>query len=377
MTANVNQFRPFRVGVNTNLRTPRRIPPTMGRFGASSQQEIQAGSAAAGAAAGAAYGSVVPGIGTAVGAAVGLIASFLVHTGQGAQRLAQAQAIDSGLAGITTANHQGAAIPWNGSASAPGLLQFISALMTAGLYMSWDPSVESSPSVNGNWSTCFQNAVIAVTKAIVANPAGASVTVPITISGAKGSPVKNFTFNNPGISVGPDVIAANIIMGQGGLMYFIIISIGETSAHASANANNSAAQKVFALMVDHAAYDAVPPSTVAAPLPVPAATVTAPVALSTDTAQPTVIGNTSQGTPVVASGDESALVAQLIAQGQSQQAAVNAALASIAANGQQATPAQTQALQTVAATTPSSGISTSTMLLVGGIAAAAYLLTRK
>lgn len=381
MNPRANQFAPFRVGT-------RRL---RGLGAASTQQEIQAGSAVAGAAAGAAYGSVVPGIGTAVGAAVGLIASFLVHTGQGPQRLAQAQAIDTGLASITTANHQGAAIPWNGSASAPGLLQFISALMTAGLYMSWDASVESSPSVNGNWSTCFQNAVIAVTKAIVNGATGASLTVPIVISGESGSPTRNFTFNNPGISVGPDVISANIIMGNGGLMYWIIIGLGETAAHASANANNSAAQKVFALMVDHAAYDATPvPPPAAAPLPVASSTpsgslpVSAPPAGSapaTSTTQPvTQTGTTSTGSPVVAPGDESALIAQLIAQGQSQTAALNAAIASMQANGIQPAPAQVAQLQSVAAAAPAGGLfglSTTTLLIIGAVGVGAVLYLKE
>lgn len=247
-----------------------------------SSQEIQAGSAATGAAVGAAYGSVVPGIGTAVGAVVGLVASMLVHTGQGALRLQQANAIAQGLSTIPSA-YVGRLIPWNGTATAPGLLQFISALMTGGLYMSWDPSVESSPSVNGNWSTCFQNAVIAVTKAIIANAVGASVSVPIVISGVSGSPTKTFTFTNPGINVGPDAVAASIIMGPQGLMYWIIISIGETAAHASANATNSAAQKVYALMVDHATADALPASLSTTLANAPITQVPAPVVAAANT----------------------------------------------------------------------------------------------
>jgi len=85
--------------------------------------------------------------------------------------------------------------------------------------------------------------------------------VPITFSpGASGVPPKNFTFVNPGINVGPDAIAANIIMGPTGLMSWIITAIGETPAHAAANASNAGAQKVFALMVDHATADAMPAS---------------------------------------------------------------------------------------------------------------------
>lgn len=232
----------------------------------SNSQGIAVGSAAAGAAAGAAYGSVVPGIGTAVGAVVGLVASMLIHTGQGALRLQQAQAIEQGLGTIPSA-FVGRQIPWAGSAQAPGLLQFISALMTGGLYMSWDASVKTSPSVNGNWSTTFLNAVKAVVAAIVNNPPGASASVPIVFPpGGPASSNGNFTFVNPGIAAGPDAIAASVIMGPSGLMYWMIKKLGETDAHAAANASSSAAQKVFALMVDHATADLAPPATLSTTL---------------------------------------------------------------------------------------------------------------
>jgi hypothetical protein len=256
-----------------------------------------------GASVGATVGSVVPVVGTAIGAVVGAIAGFLVHTGQGAQRAAQAQAIDQALAGIPT-SYVGRTIPWNGTATAPGLLQFISALMTAGLYMSWDPSVMSSPSVNGNWSTCFQNAVIAVTKAIIAGTVGATVSVPIVISGVSGSPTKTFSFVNPGINVGPDAISASVIMGASGLMYWIIASIGETAAHASANASSPAAQKVFGLMVDHATADALPASLSTTLANAPIVQVPAPIAAAATTlASSTVASGTvptlaSSGTTV-------------------------------------------------------------------------------
>lgn len=221
---------------------------------------IQAGSAAAGAAAGAAWGSVVPGIGTAVGAVVGLVASMLIHQGQGALRLAQAQQIDNALATLPSA-FVGRTIPWLGTAQAPGLLQFISAIMTGGLWMSWDPSVVSHPGVNGNWSTTFMNAVKAVTNAIINNPPGAQVSVPISFQPGTGSiPTQNFVFTNPGINAGPDAIAASVIMGPAGLMYWMVKGVGESDAHAAANATGGAAQKVFALMIDHATADAIPSS---------------------------------------------------------------------------------------------------------------------
>ena len=277
------------VKIHNQLATPGGTTSNLGAV--STQQEVQAGSAVAGAAAGAAYGSVVPGIGTAVGAVVGLVASMLIHTGQGAQRLAQANAIAQGLTTIPS-SFVGRLIPWQGTAQQPGLLQFISALMTGGLYMNWDPSVESSPSVNGNWSTTFMNAVKAVVSAILNNPVGATVSVPIVLStGAKGVPNKNFTFVNPGINAGPDAIAASVIMGPQGLMYWIITSIGETAAHAAANASNGAAQKVFALMVDHATADLVPSSLSATAANSPITVVPAPIAQAATTVANTAIAS--------------------------------------------------------------------------------------
>jgi hypothetical protein len=235
-------------------------------LGDSTSLAIQGGSAVAGAAAGAAYGSVVPGIGTAVGAVVGFVASMLVHTSQGPQRAAQARAIDQALSTIPSA-YVGRQIPWNGSATSPGLLQFISALMTGGLFMSWDNAVTNTPSVNGNWSTTFVNAIKALVAAIVNNPPGAQVTVSIPESpGAGGISPLSFSFVNPGIAVGPDAIAANVVMGPNGLMYQMIKHLGETDAHASANASNGAAQKVFALMIDKATADLAPPSTLSTQL---------------------------------------------------------------------------------------------------------------
>lgn len=374
-----NQFAPFRAGLGASPST---------------QSEIAAGSAVAGAAGGAAIGaavgSVVPGLGTAIGFAVGAIADALVHTGQGPERAAQSAAIVSALAGISTANHQGAAIPWNGSASQPGLQQFLQALMTQGIWMSWDPSLISSPAVNGNWATTFITAIKAVVYAIVNNPTGAALSVPIVLdTGASGVPTKNFTFTNPGISVGPDVISANIIMGNGGLMYWMIVSIGETTAHASANANNASAQKVFALMVDHAAYDYTPtPAAAVVTTPASTAPTVAPLPVASTvpsgalpTSAPPAGSTVQPVTPVVAPGDESALIQQLIAQGQSQTAALNAALASMQANNITPTPQQISTLQTVAASAPASsglfGLSTTTLLIIGALGVGAIFLMKE
>jgi len=349
----------------TTLRVGRRL----GGFG-------DAQLAVKGASAGASVGSaVMPVFGTAIGAVVGAVAGMLVHVGQGALRAQQAQAIDQALAQLSTANHQGAAIPWNGTATQPGLLQLISALMTSGIYMSWDSGVVSSPSINGNWSTTFVNAIKALVGAIVAQPIGAA-SVSIAVSpGAGGYPPFNFSFNNPGISVGPDVISASIVMGNGGLMYSIIKSLGETDAHAQANANNNAAQKVFALMVDHAAYDLVPPPPPPAPVAAPVAPTSAPELATTQQIVPTVqqTGTTVTGSPVVAPNDTNALMAQLMAQGATQQQALAAAMQSLEANGiNSQSPQVQQQLQAA-----SDGISTTTMLIIGGVAVAAYFLSQQ
>jgi hypothetical protein len=383
-------------------------------FGAATtQQEVSAGSAIAGA--GLAYGlsaagtAVFPGIGTAVGAAIGLIADALIHTGQGPERAAQSAAISNALAGISTANHQGAAIPWIGTATNPGLQQFLQAIMTQGLFMSWDPNLISSPAVNGNWANTFIAAVKQVTQAIAANPVGKTVCLNITDRpGGNDAVGGQFCFVNPGLAAGPDVISQKVIMGNGGLMYWMVLRTGESPAHAALNANNNPAEKVFALMVDHAAYDLTPPpppatiKTVAnapAPTPIapvkvipkpvsiikapatapakatilPVATKAAPVAVKSVT----VTGTTTAGTPIVAVADTNALIQQLIAQGQTQSAAIEAAQLSLQAQGvNTGTPAVQAQLQAAAAPTGLFGLSDTALLLIAGGAVAIYFAMR-
>jgi hypothetical protein len=274
------------------------------------QEGASVGGAVGGAVAGATAGSVVPVVGTAIGLVIGAIAGMLVHTGQGPQRAAQAQAIDQALAGLTTA-YVGRTIPWMGTASAPGLQQFLQAIMTGGLFMSWDSSLVSSPSVNNNWAVTFIAAVKAVVNAIINNPAGATVTVPIVLStGASGQGTKNFTFVNPGINAGPDAISQNIIMGPTGLMYWIITSIGETQAHASANATSAAAQKVFALMIDHATADAMPASLSTTLANAPIVQVPAPVVAAANTLAASTVAS---GTVPTLSASSGTTVAQVSA----------------------------------------------------------------
>jgi hypothetical protein len=210
--------------------------------------------AAQGAAAGSAFGPIGTGVGAAIGTVVGLLSSrpnTAAHIGGWDTQVAQSiGGMPASAAGI------GRQIPWNENSH--GLVQFIEALLATGVYMAWDPSILSNYDVCAHWATTFGAAVQAVTTAIVQNPAGQQVSVSISEQpGANVGPI-NFTFTNPGIQVGPDAIAAKIIMGTNGLMYSMITGLGETTAHASSNANNALAQKVYALMVDNVAAQLAP-----------------------------------------------------------------------------------------------------------------------
>lgn len=226
-----------------------------------------------GAAAGAVFGPIGAGVGAAIGVVVGLLSAkpnTAAHIGGWDSQLVQAiNGLPSSAAGI------GRQIPWNENSH--GLVQFIEALLATGVYMAWDPSLISNYAVCAHWATTFAAAVQSLTTAIVSNPAGAACSAPIVFNtAASGIPDKDFTFTNPGIGIGPDAISAQYIMGGSGLMYWMITSIGETSAHASSNANNAAAQRVFALMVDNIAAQLAPQAaTPAAPVPNVAPAVTA------------------------------------------------------------------------------------------------------
>lgn len=244
------------------------------RLGAVNQQLVSAGGAAGGAIAGATAGSVVPVVGTAIGMVVGAVVGILTqtsntasHIGSWDTQLAQGiQSMPASAAGI------GRQIPWNENSH--GLVQMIEALLATGVYMSWDASLKSNYNVCAHWSTTFATAVQAVVQAIVAGQSSATI---VLNTGASGIPNKTFTFQNPGIAVGPDQIAAQIIMGGSGLMYWMITAIGESAAHASSNASNALAQKVYALMIDNVAAQLVP-AVPATPVPVIAPIVTAAAA---------------------------------------------------------------------------------------------------
>jgi hypothetical protein len=244
------------------------------RFGAVNSQLVSAGGAAGGAIAGATAGSVVPVVGTAIGMVVGAVVGILTQTSNTASHIGTwdtqlAQGIQSLPASASGIGRQ---IPWNENSH--GLVQMIEALLATGVYMAWDASLKSNYNVCAHWSTTFATAVQSVVQAIVAGQSSATI---VLNTAASGIPNKVFNFINPGISVGPDVIAAQTIMGASGLMYWMITAIGETTTHASSNASNALAQKVYALMVDNVAAQLVP-AVPATPVPVVAPIVTAAAA---------------------------------------------------------------------------------------------------
>jgi len=174
------------------------------------------------------------------------------------------------------------------------------------------------------------------------------------------------------------VISSQIVMGNGGLIYSMIKSLGETDAHASADANNIPAQKVFALMVDHAAYDLVPApqsSLVAAPVAANPPATSQNTIVPTAAPLPPVVGTTPQGGPVVAPNDTNALIQALIAQGQSQNQAILAAMQSLQTHGVDTSQPQVQ--QQLQSAASGGGMSSTTLLIIGAVAVGAIVLTQK
>lgn len=249
---------------------------------------VTAGSAIA---AGAAAGSVVGPIGTAVGALAGLMTAVL--SGAGKTTSAHIGSWDSqmvnSLSSIPSAAGVGRQFQWNYDSQ--GLVQMIEALLATGVYMSWDASLVSSYDVCAHWATTFATAVQAVCTAAATGKTGATLSVPITFSpGAGGVPVKNFSFKNPGIAIGPGAFSQSIIMGTSGLMYWMILGLGETTAHALANSANTAAQKVFALMADYTFFKVDPAaSTPAVAAPAVAAVIPKAAAVVATTVPPKAV----------------------------------------------------------------------------------------
>ena len=380
-----------------NRPTVRRSGFAFGALGLTSAQDSQlaataAGTAASAIATGAAAGSLAGPIGTAVGAVVGVVVGILTKTNNTASHIGSwdSQLVSALGALPTTAQGLGRQFAWNENSH--GLVQMIEALLATGIYMAWDTSLISSYDVCAHWAMTFGLAVQNVATAVCKNPAGATCTVSVALSpGAGGHAPFNFTFKNPGISVGPDAVASTVIMGKSGLMGAMMTALGgQNPANIASNETNSAAQKVYSLMIDYWAAQVAPAAAVptkAVPVVAPAVTaaaaaantavaaghnpVTAAVIATTPppATAPVQTGTTSTGTPVVAPDDTAALISQLIAQGQSQTAAMNAGLASLEANGiNSQAPASQAALQSSAAqSTGMFGLST-TDLLIGAVA---------
>ena len=242
---------------------------------------ITAGSAIA---AGAAIGSVAGPIGAAVGAVAGIVAGLLTpspntaaHIGSWDSQLVNAlAALPSTVAGV------GRQIPWNEDSH--GLVQYIEACLACGQYMSWDNSLILNYNVCAHWAMTLSAMVQTVATAVCKNKAGASVTVSLTSQ--PGGPVGpgNFTFVNPGISVGPEAVTAAVIMGPKGCMTWMFNrwQIASTAAlsktYATEMGSNAAASKVYALMVDYVANQEGTPDEVIPPVKVPDVTAVTPAA---------------------------------------------------------------------------------------------------
>lgn len=359
-------------------------PAARGGFGAlTSQQEAQlasvaAGTAASAIAAGAAAGSVAGPIGTAVGAVVGVVVTILTKSNNTASHIGGWDgSLANAIGGLpASAAGIGRQIPWNENSH--GLTQMIEALLATGLYMAWDTSLISSYDVCAHWAMTFAAAVQTVVGAIVNNPVGKSVTVSIALSPGAGHGPTNFTFVNPGIQVGPDKISANIIMGSKGLMAAMMTGLGgQAPQNIASNASNALAQKVFALMVDYQAAQLAP---AAAQPSKPVTTAVAPaVAAASSAANASVAASpsipaTANTQPIAAATptDDSVLMAQ--------NQAILSAMQNLEAQGVNTSTPQGQAMVQAAVAAPATGLfglSNTTLLILGGIAVAAFLYMEK
>jgi hypothetical protein len=328
---------------------------------------------------GASIGSVFGPIGTAVGAAVGAVAGGLIHFGTGAQRLATSNQILSELRALP-AGYQGRV------QTKPVLLEIYGAIVTTKNLYGWvQPPPSASPSDIQHEFDGYMDMIAKLIQATNAQPIGA--TVNFSYSGWNGV---NWTFSfvNPGscdsakytnLVVIPAAVTWNTHNGA--------VDVPQVTS----DFNNTYVTLTFQLMTDWSIAQNPPPASQCAPAApttllqqqpnqpqssgpstlYPAAG--APVPQTANTQPVQVLTTTAQGSPVVAPQDTTALMQQLIAQGQSQQAALQAAMASLQANNIPVTPQVQQQLQAAAP----SGIDTNTMLLLGGGILAVVLLTRK
>jgi hypothetical protein len=418
--------------IRGNGRQPMRVRPQLRGFGAvTSAQESQVAGAAASAGAsalatGTAVGSAAGPIGAAAGAIVGVVVGILTKTNNTAshigtwdsQLIGQINQLPSSVWGI------GRQFPYNENSH--GLVQMIEAALACGVYMSWDSSLISNYDVCANWAVTFGTAVQNVARTAFLNPPGiVSVSIPLS-PGAGGYPPFTFGFQNPNIigtnpagqqlsAIGPDALSASLIMGKSGLMEAMMTALGgQQAGNIASNGVNPTAQKIFALMIDYwwAQYlpSYIPQGAPGAPSiastiatassaantaasngtnPQTAATVAATVATAPVAPQPPpVIATTTTtspstgatvATPVVAPSDTGALVTSLVASGTEPSDAIAAGNASLEANGIDSTAPASQA-QLQSDVTPSTGLSTTDWLLIGGGVLGAiglgYVLTR-
>ena len=396
------------------------------KVGVESTAAVTAGVTAASAiAAGAAAGSVIGPVGTAVGAVAGIVSGLLAakpntaaHIGSWDTQLVNALAqLPSTVAGI------GRQFPWNNDGN--GLTQMIEALLAVGEYAPWDSSIISNYDVCAHWATTLATMVQTVATAVCKNAKGASVTVSLTSQ--PGGPVGpgNFTFTNPGILVGPEAVTNAVIMGSNGCMVWMFNrwQIASTAAlsktYAATMGSNAAAAKVYALMVDYVAgslnvADAATPvpdvtsvpaaaataaktattTTTATPVAPPTVTVptTAPNTLiPATTAVPTattaaVATPATTAAPVAATATVPATsttpattVTVPATAASCPTAALTAVLQQLEAQGADTSQPEVQAAaqQAVATATPATGLSTNTLLLVGGLGLLAWYLMKK
>lgn len=299
------------LSVKYNPRTSR--PKRFGYLGLTSTENvlvtkgasIAATSGASAIAAGAGAGALAGPIGLVVGAVVGAVVGILTQTSNTASHIGS---WDGGIVSALNALPASAAglgrqIPWNENSH--GLVQIIEALLATGVYMSWDTSLKSNYAVCAHWAMTFGQGVQNVATAIVGGQSSASIPL---APGAGGHGPFTFVFTNPGVSAGPDKIAATVIMGSSGLMAAMMTALGgQNPQNIASNASNASAQKVYALMLDYwfanlapAAAQPVTPVTPAVSTAVAAASTAANAAAKTIAATQPVFTPASPPPPVTA-----------------------------------------------------------------------------
>lgn len=316
-------------------------------------------------AAGAGAGSLAGPIGTVVGAVVGAVVGILTQTSNTASHIGSWDGgIVSALSGLpSSAAGIGRQIPWNENSH--GLVQIIEALLAVGVYMAWDTSLKSNYDVCAHWAMTFGQAVQNVATAIVQKPNG-SCTVSIPLSpGAGGHAPFNFTFTNPGVTVGPDKISATIIMGSSGLMAAMMTALGgQNPTNIASNATNASAQKCYALMLDYW-FAQLAPAAAVPTTPVPPTVATAVQAAST-AANTAAAAIAATSPPVAVPSPPPPATAVASATGAANAAATAAALASVPTSSTLTTIATTPVAATPVVASPTITPATETSIPATG-----------